>query len=104
MCIHHFRVDPSRVASVGADRAAAEWILRLGGKVQFKEFDHWSHDYNRLPSGGKGALKLFAIDGSGLSITSNGLEHLGEADFITKHADRLERLALNVCAHVQFVL
>lgn len=72
------RMDPSRVAAVGPDRAAAEWILRLGGRVQFKEFDDWSSDYNRLPSGSKGSLKLVAIDGSGLGITSNGLEHLSE--------------------------
>ena len=65
------------MASVGPDRAAAEWILRLGGRVQFKEFDHWSTDYNRLPSSGKSALKVIAISGCGLSITSNGLEHLG---------------------------
>ena len=75
------RVDPSRVASVGADRAAAEWILRLGGRVRFKEYDHWSSDYNRLPSGGKGFLKLIAIDATGLAITSNGLEHLGKSRF-----------------------
>ena len=72
------RLDPSRVAGVGPDRAAAEWILRLGGRVQFKEFDDWSSDYNRLPSGSRGSLKLVAIDGSGVGITSNGLEHLSE--------------------------
>ena len=72
------RVDPSRLASIGADRAAAEWILRLGGRVRFKEFDHWSSDYNRLPSIGRASLKLVAIDGSGLAITGNGLEHLSE--------------------------
>ena len=73
------RVDPSRVASVGADRAAAEWILRLGGKVRFADFDHWSSDYNRLPSGGRSSLKVSVIDASGLAVTSNGLEHLGKA-------------------------
>ena len=80
------------MASAGADRAAAEWILRLGGRVQFKEFDHWSSDYNRLPSGGKSALKLLAINGSGLSITSNGLEHLGRWVYgsdIQTHIDTL---------------
>ena len=66
------------MASIGADRAAAEWILRLGGRVRFKEFDHWSSDYNRLPSSGRVSLKLMAIDGSGLAITGNGLEHLSE--------------------------
>ena len=65
------------MASIGPDRAAAEWILRLGGRVRFKDFDHWSTDYNRLPSGGQSSLKLTSIDASGLAVTSNGLEHLG---------------------------
>lgn len=37
--------------AVGADRAAAEWILRLGGSVKFKDFEHKNSDYNHLPSG-----------------------------------------------------
>ena len=35
------RVDHSRVADVGPDRAAAEWVLHLGGSVM---------DYNRMPA------------------------------------------------------
>ena len=85
-CINYvcvcFRVDASRVAGVGPDRAAAEWILRLGGRVRFKEMDHWSSDYNRLPSRGRLSLKLTSIDGSGLAITSNGLEHLSEYNVV----------------------
>ncbi len=73
-CEH--RVDHSRVAAVGPDRAAAEWVLRLGGTVKFTDIDHWNSDYNRLPSG---AIKLEQIDGSEASITSNGLEHLGKS-------------------------
>ncbi len=62
------------MAAVGPDRAAAEWALRLGGSVKFFDKEYWNADYNRLPSGG---VKLEQIDGSGMSITSNGLEHLG---------------------------
>ena len=65
------------MSSIGPDRAAAEWVLRLGGRVRFKDFDHWSTDYNWLPSGGQSSLKLTSIDASGLAVTSNGLEHLG---------------------------
>lgn len=73
-----YRVDHSRVAAVGPDRAAAEWVLRLGGSVKFTDMEYWNTDYNRLPSGG---VKLEQIDGSGMSITSNGLEHLGIGSF-----------------------
>ena len=67
-------MDRSRVAEVGPDRAAAEWILRLGGSVKFKGFEHWNSNYNQLPSG---SVLLEAIDANGLEMTSNGLEHLG---------------------------
>ena len=73
------RVDASRVAAVGADRAAAEWVLRLGGSVKFQDFDDWNTDYNRLPST---KLKLAAINGCGCAITSNGLEHLGKTNSV----------------------
>ncbi len=69
------RRDLSRVKLVGPDRAAAEWILRLGGSVKFKGFDHSNSDYNLLPSG---KLLLQEIDATSLSITNNGLEHLGK--------------------------
>ena len=69
-------MDRSRVEAVGPERAAAEWILRLGGAVKFKESKHWNFDYNRVPSAGN--LCLEAIDATGLAVTSNGLEHLGK--------------------------
>eukprot|EP00731_Ephydatia_muelleri_P027409 Em0019g282a len=70
------RVDESRVKEIGPDRAAAEWILRLGGTVKFFSLETWSTDYNRLPSGSRDELKLEAIDAAGISMTDNGLEHL----------------------------
>ena len=70
-------MDHSRVAAVGPDRAAAEWVLRLGGSVKFTTLTHWSSDYNRLPSEPLGYLRVEAIDVSEISITDNGLEHLG---------------------------
>ena len=70
-------MDHSRVAAVGPDRAAAEWVLRLGGSVKFNNLDNWSSDYNRLPTEPQGHLQVEAIDVSGISITDNGLEHLG---------------------------
>lgn len=74
----YYSVDKSRVRDVGPDRAAAEWILRLGGVVKFSGREHWSDDYNKLPSGSRESLRLLAIDASGISITTNGLEHLGK--------------------------
>lgn len=61
--------------AIGSERAAAEWILRLGGSVKFKGSKHWNFDYNFVPLAG--CLRLEAIDATGLAVTSNGLEHLG---------------------------
>ena len=65
------------MADVGPDRAAAEWILRLGGQVKFGSFDSWTTDYNRMPAEPRERTRLEAINASGISITNNGLEHLG---------------------------
>ena len=78
------RVDPSRVKAVGPDRAAAEWVLRLGGSVKFVDFDHWSKDYNLLPSSSI-PLRLEAINNNGIAVTSNGLEHLGKLETTIFH-------------------
>ena len=77
--------------AVGPDRAAAEWILRLGGAVRFSGLvDSWSTDYNRIPSG---ELRLQAIDASALSITNNGLEHLSERGRTHTHTHTHEVVA-----------
>jgi len=39
------------------------------------EFEHWSTDYNLLPSGSV-SLRLEAINNNGIAVTNNGLEHL----------------------------
>lgn len=82
MCDHFLlcRVDHSRVADVGPDRAAAEWILRLGGSVKFMSYESWTTDYNRMPAEPRERVRLEAINASGISITNNGLEHLGESE------------------------
>ncbi|CAB3397423.1 unnamed protein product [Caenorhabditis bovis] len=40
--------DTQRVKEVGAERAAAEWIVRCGGKVKFAEIGDNFDDYNVL--------------------------------------------------------
>lgn len=77
-----FRVDRSRVEAIGPEKAAAEWILRLGGSVKFQGLKHWNSDYNHLPSR---VVHLQAIDATGLAVTSNGLEHLGKLEVCGKY-------------------
>ncbi|CAG0880265.1 unnamed protein product [Darwinula stevensoni] len=43
-------VDESRIKEVGADRACAEWLLRCGAYVRWKEYpEKWVSDYNTRP-------------------------------------------------------
>ena len=61
---------------VGADRAAAEWALRMGGAVKFIGQQDWTRDYNKIPIRPRRDLLLEAIDMSRTSIIDIGLEHL----------------------------
>ena len=69
------KYDGARVAEVGIDRAAAEWILRCGGGVR------WSsggvlRDYNSLPVGKYREFNIAEIDGTDSCIMEHGFEHL----------------------------
>lgn len=69
------RVDRSRIKEVGPDRAAAEWLLRCGASVKFRDFDRWTVDYNLLPTGGRDRLKIVEVDATDSSIMHIGFEH-----------------------------
>lgn len=58
-------------------RVAAEWVLRCGGGVKFKNPEKWIWDYNAIPDGPKGRLALEGINAKGISVTTGGLQHLG---------------------------
>uniref|UniRef100_A0A8R1DGG5 ATP synthase subunit s, mitochondrial n=1 Tax=Caenorhabditis japonica TaxID=281687 RepID=A0A8R1DGG5_CAEJA len=40
--------DTQRVKEVGADRAAAEWIVKCGGQIKFAQIDESFDDFNAL--------------------------------------------------------
>jgi len=75
--------DEARVKEVGPDRAAAEWILRCGGKVTWDN-GGTINDYNKLPAGGYRKLKISAIDGSDSCIMEHGFLHFKGLDSFTK--------------------
>ena len=56
-------------------RVAAEWIIRNGGRVKFESNITWSTNYSTLPNS---LIKLVAIDGSNIGLTSSGLKHLSK--------------------------
>uniref|UniRef100_A0A8C9RHQ1 Distal membrane arm assembly component 2 like n=1 Tax=Scleropages formosus TaxID=113540 RepID=A0A8C9RHQ1_SCLFO len=72
------KVDYERIKTAGPDRAASEWLLRCGAKVQYQGFDRWQHDYNALPTGPLGRYKIQAIDATESCIMYRGFDYLGE--------------------------
>jgi len=68
------KVDEKRIKEVGIDRAAAEWILRCGGAVQWKGASKYLNDYNNLPPGV--GNKIFAIDLTDSAVMEEGFPHL----------------------------
>lgn len=72
------RVDESRIKDVGADRAAAEWLLRCGAGVKWRGSQLTLTDYNSLPPGNYRTLLIEEIDASNSCIMSVGFPHLSK--------------------------
>ncbi|CAD6199972.1 unnamed protein product, partial [Caenorhabditis auriculariae] len=77
--------DTQRVKEVGAERAAAEWIVRCGGRVRFHSISDEFSDYNalikrtaeldpRVPADDVVLRSIYAEDAS---VTGFGCRHFG---------------------------
>ena len=82
-----FRVDPSRIEAVGAERAAAEWLLRCGASVRWRGHETPLTDYNSLPAGGFRELNIEEIDATGSCIMSVGFPHLSNSQIFADWAN-----------------
>eukprot|EP00057_Strongylocentrotus_purpuratus_P035257 XP_798324.3 PREDICTED: ATP synthase subunit s, mitochondrial [Strongylocentrotus purpuratus] len=88
------QVDRSRIKEVGPDRAAAEWLLRCGASVKFRDFERWTVDYNLLPTGGRDRLKIVEVDATDSSIMHIGFEHF-------QGVEHLLYVKLHHCTYLQ---
>lgn len=70
------RVDQERIRSVGPDRACAEWLLRNGASVRWKNVTQYLKDYNSLSSE-KNQYYIQAVD-----ATDSGITHVGFPHFV----------------------
>ncbi|XP_053553617.1 ATP synthase subunit s, mitochondrial [Bombina bombina] len=88
------KVDYERIKSVGADRAASEWLLRCGARVRFQGFEKFQHDYNGLPTGPLGKYKIQAIDATESCIMDKGFEYLDGLEHV-------EEIKLCKCIYIE---
>ncbi|KAH9514532.1 ATP synthase subunit s, mitochondrial [Bulinus truncatus] len=70
------QVDEERVKLAGPDRAAAEWVLRNEGAIQWADSNTQLNDYNLLPRTDFEAYKLEELDLSNTKVIGLGFDHL----------------------------
>ncbi|KAK7104121.1 ATP synthase subunit s, mitochondrial-like [Littorina saxatilis] len=70
------QVDPDRIKQCGPDRACAEWLLRCGASVKWKDKDFWEKDYNLLPGSNYERYKIEGIDATSSAVMAVGFPHL----------------------------
>ncbi|CAG2179464.1 unnamed protein product [Oppiella nova] len=91
--------DPQRLQEVGADRAAAEWLIKNGAAVKWTDSHHWVKDYDLLEDDvTKRSIK--EIDATNSSITHIGFPHLNGLHsldtFIIKNNGYIEDNAIEI--------
>lgn len=87
------RVDTDRLQLVGPNRICAEWVLKNGGAVRFKNQQTiLFSNYNSLPGDMK--LSLIEIDGTNSTIMDIGFDHL-------KNCDLIENIKLIECKYLE---
>ncbi|XP_054153720.1 ATP synthase subunit s, mitochondrial-like [Oppia nitens] len=69
------RPDPQRIEAVGADRAAAEWLIKNGAAVKWTNGNNWVKDYNILATEDM-QRKIKEIDATDSAISHIGFSHL----------------------------
>ncbi|CAL1676477.1 unnamed protein product [Lasius platythorax] len=70
------RVDQERIQSLGPDRACAEWLLKNGASVKWKNVSTYLKDYNSLPPE-RNQYYIQAVD-----ATNSGITHVGFPHFV----------------------
>ena len=99
-----FRVDVSRIKDVGPDRAAAEWLIRCGAGVRWKDSENLLKDYNSLSGLAYGSKFIEEIDATGSCIMSNGFPHLSEVHpLLNVTCTNFEQLSFSLIENLKFL-
>lgn len=81
---HHFNLkvlsyDEKRVKEVGANRACAEWLLKCGAQVKFKNWGNYVNDFNKMPPGSFEQYQIEEIRAENACIMARGFEYLSNS-------------------------
>lgn len=107
--IMSFRYDRKRVQEIGPDRACAEWLLRCGGSVRFKNWGSFVSNYNTIPIGPIGQFKIEEIRAINACITSEGFAYVdGLTDLKKIHLEKCDQVGdsmfWSLYIHILFLL
>ena len=61
---------------MGANRACAEWLLKCGAQVKFKNWGSYVNDYNKMPPGSFEQYQIEEIRAENACIMARGFEYL----------------------------
>ncbi|CAF3300019.1 unnamed protein product [Rotaria socialis] len=87
------KYDRKRVQEIGPDRACAEWLVRCGGSVRFKNWGTFSSHFNTIPAGASNQFKIEEIRAINASITSEGFAYLdGLSDLKKIHLEKCDQI------------
>lgn len=86
------RVDQQRLTAVGPDRCCAEWILKNGGTVKFREYPSVINNYNALPNE-LHQLNLTEITVNDIALLDIGFDHL-------LNCKNLKKIIIRRCGNV----
>jgi len=93
------KVDPNRIKEVGAEKAAAEWLMRCGAAIKWQGGKEFVTDYNQMEFSAGPNFKIQGIDGSGSCITADGFGYLqglsGVKSVKLNRTHNVDNLALN---------
>lgn len=78
----HNHYNEIRIEEAGADRAAAEWLLRNGASIKWRGRDYYVKDYNELAGGRE--KKIQEIIGIESSISHVGFPYLKNLEYVEK--------------------
>lgn len=76
---YYYRVSNKRIKEVGPDIACAEWLLRNGASVKWKNSTTYSNDYNSLVSNVDMTKKIHGVDATDSGISHDGFPHFGKS-------------------------